>query len=70
MISFSVDDVIRAILLLIFIEGLAYLFFPKAIQLFATRCLVDANFGTLRLFGAALICAGIFLLFLLGGSVE
>lgn len=70
MISFSMSDFIRAILLLIFLEGAFYLFFPKVIQGFAARCLIDAKPANLRLFGAILIGTGIFLLTFLDWVVQ
>ncbi len=62
MISLSMQDFLRAILFLLFIEGAAYLLLPNAIQNFAVRCLVDAKPANLRLFGAVLIAFGIFLM--------
>ncbi len=69
MFSWTAVDFFRAVLLLLFIEGAAYLLFPKHIQGFAMRCLVDAEIGNLRLFGAILIGAGIFLMMLLTGKI-
>ena len=68
MLVFSMIDLLRAIILLVFIEGAFYFFFPKHIQGFVTRCLVDADPGNLRLFGAALIGTGIFLIVILNGG--
>ena len=70
MISFSGSDLIRAILLLIFIEGFCYLFFPKAIQSFASNCLIDANPRNLRLFGIVLIALGLFLILFVFPSLR
>ena len=70
MFSFSMVDFLRAIVLLFFIEGAAYFFFPKHIQAFAVRCLVDANPSNLRLFGVILVGTGIFLAFLFNGNLT
>ena len=67
-LSFEMVDLLRAIILLVFIEGACYFLFPKHIQAFAMRCLVDANPANLRLFGAVLIGAAIFLVVLLNGG--
>ena len=63
-------DFLRAIVLLFFIEGAVYFFFPKHIQAFAVRCLVDANPSNLRLFGVILVGTGIFLAFLFNGNLT
>ena len=68
MLSFSMPDLLRAIVLLIFIEGFFYTFFPKYIQSFAMRCLVDANPANLRLFGLVLFGLAFFLIVLLKGT--
>ena len=68
MLSFSMVDLLRAIILLVFLEGSFYFLFPKHIQGFAMRCLVDANPANLRLFGAVLIGAASFLVVLLNGG--
>ena len=68
MLIFSMPDLIRAVILVIFIEGAFYFLFPKHIQSFAMNCLVDANPSNLRLFGAVLIAAGVFLIILLNGG--
>ena len=68
MIVFSMPDLLRAIILLVFIEGALYFLFPKHIQAFAMRCLIDANPANLRLFGAVLIALGIFLIILFNGG--
>lgn len=70
MFSFSMVDFLRAIVLLFFIEGAVYFFFPKHIQAFAVRCLVDANPSNLRLFGVILVGTGIFLAFLFNGNLT
>jgi uncharacterized protein YjeT (DUF2065 family) len=68
MLSFTMLDLLRAIVLLVFLEGIFYFFFPKHIQGFAMRCLVDANPANLRLFGAVLIGTAIFLVVLFNGG--
>ena len=70
MLIFSMVDLLRAILLLVFIEGICYFLFPKHIQSFAVRCLVDAKPANLRLFGAILIGAGIFLTLFFNGNLT
>ncbi len=62
MLSFSVSDLAHAFVLLFFIEGLFYLFIPKAIQAFAVRCLIDSDPHNLRIFGAVLIGFAFFLI--------
>ena len=69
MFSFSVADFLRAIVLLFFIEGAIYFFFPQYIQAFAVRCLVDAKPGNLRLLGVILVATGIFLAMLFTGKL-
>lgn len=59
--SFSIQDLINAFVLLLVLEGCFYLFFPKAIQSFAVNCLIDANPHNLRLVGAILIIFACFL---------
>ncbi|MBE6449487.1 MAG: DUF2065 family protein [Alphaproteobacteria bacterium] len=68
MLSFSMPDLLRAVVLLVFIEGFFYTFFPKHIQGFAMRCLIDANPANLRLFGMVLFGLGFFLTVLLDGT--
>ena len=70
MFTVSIPDLLRAIVLLFFIKGAIYFFFPKQIQLFAMRCLVDANPANLRLFGGVLIATGIFLIVLLNRGMS
>ena len=69
MFSFSMADFLRAIVLLFFIEGAIYFFFPKYVQAFAVRCLVDAKPGNLRLLGVILIATGIFFAMLFTGKI-
>lgn len=61
MLDFSPSDFVHAFVLLLFIEGLFYLFIPKTIQAFAVRCLIDANPHNLRIFGALLVGFAFFL---------
>ena len=68
MLSYSMSDVLHAVVLLIFLEGFFYTFFPKSVQGFAMRCLVDANPANLRLFGLVLFGLGFFLTVLLDGT--
>ena len=70
MLIFSMIDILRALILLIFIEGFCYLLFPKHIQGFAVRCLVDAKIANLRLFGAVLVAAGVFLTLFFNGNLT
>lgn len=65
----SMQDFYRAIVVLFFIEGIVYFLFPKYIQDFAVRCLVDAKLPTLRIFGLILIGTGTFLYFLFSGRL-
>jgi len=69
--SFSFQDLIHAVLLLLVVEGCLYLFIPKAIQSFAVSCIIEANPHNLRLFGAILILLALFLrLFVFQGLSE
>ena len=61
MLNFSVSDLVHAFVLLLFIEGLFYLFIPKTIQAFAVRCLIDTNPHNLRIFGSVLVAFAFFL---------
>ena len=70
MLTFSITDFLRAIVLLFFIEGACYFFFPKHIQGFAIRCLVDAKPANLRLFGVILIGTSIFLTLFFNGYLT
>ncbi|MBP5534767.1 MAG: DUF2065 family protein [Alphaproteobacteria bacterium] len=70
MFSFSMADFLKAVVLLFFVEGALYFFFPKYIQAFAIRCLVDAKPGNLRLFGVILFGTGIFLGLFFSGSLT
>ena len=70
MLIFNMTDLLRAIILLVLVEGFCYLLFPKHIQGFAVRCLVDAKPANLRLFGAILIGAGIFLTLFFNGNLT
>ena len=61
MLDFSRSDFVHAFVLLLFIEGLFYLFIPKTIQAFAVRCLIDATPPNLSLSGALLVAFAFFL---------
>lgn len=70
MMTISMADWVRAVVLLVFIEGFLYLFIPKTIQAFAVRCLIDANPHNLRLFGAVLLAFGLFLVMFVFPSLS
>ncbi|MBO5997131.1 MAG: DUF2065 domain-containing protein [Alphaproteobacteria bacterium] len=70
MLIFSMVDFFKAIVLLFVIEGIIYFLFPKHVQGFAVRCLVDAKPANLRLFGLILIGTGIFLTLFFGGKLT
>lgn len=61
MMSLGFDDWYRALLCILFIEGAIYFIRPQIIQNFASRVLVDAPVGSLRLFGALMIVVGFIL---------
>ncbi len=67
---FALSDWGRAIILLFFLEGMAYVLFPAAIQGYAVRILADAPARKLRMFGILMIVIGFVLCFFASKSFS